>query len=90
MTDLDVFLSWVPDEEAMVLWSGPTFSWPLDRLQLERYLTNVHRRYWTGTDEITGAIVGHGSCCSITKRGRVVWASSSSIQAAGERDWGGS
>lgn len=61
VTDLDVFLSWVPDEEAMVLWSGPIFSWPLDRFQLERYLTNVHRRYWTGIDESTGAIVGHGS-----------------------------
>jgi RimJ/RimL family protein N-acetyltransferase len=61
VTDLDVFLSWVRDEEAMVLWSGPTFSWPLDRFQLERYLSDAHRRYWTGIDASTGAIVGHGS-----------------------------
>ena len=61
VADLDVFLSWVPDEEAMVMWSGPTFSWPLDRLQLEKYLTDVNRQYWTGIDETTGAIVGHGS-----------------------------
>ncbi|MDI3213761.1 GNAT family protein [Arthrobacter sp. AL12] len=59
--DVDVFLSWVPDKEAMVRWSGPTFSWPLNRLQLEDYLTDPHRQYWTGIDETTGAVVGHGS-----------------------------
>lgn len=45
----------------MVVWSGPTFSWPLDRLQMERYLTHVNRQYWTAIDESTGAILGHGS-----------------------------
>ncbi|MFF2030334.1 GNAT family N-acetyltransferase [Arthrobacter sp. NPDC058192] len=59
--DLDIFLSWIPDEEAMVLWTGPTFSWPLNRVQLERYLVNAKRQYWTGIDETTGAIVGHGT-----------------------------
>jgi RimJ/RimL family protein N-acetyltransferase len=61
VADLDVFLSWIPDEEAMVLWTGPTFSWPLDRFQLERYLTHANRQYWTGIDETTGAILGHGT-----------------------------
>ncbi|WP_144673666.1 GNAT family N-acetyltransferase [Arthrobacter sp. U41] len=61
VADLDVFLSWIPDEASMVMWSGPTFSWPLDRPQLERYLTNVNRQYWTAIDESSGAIVGHGS-----------------------------
>lgn len=61
VTDLDVFLNWIPNEEAMVMWSGPTFSWPLDRFQLQKYLTNVHRRYWTAVDDSTGAVVGHGS-----------------------------
>lgn len=59
--DLDVFLSWIPDEEAMVLWTGPTFSWPLNRFQLEKYLTNANRQYWTGIDETTGAVLGHGT-----------------------------
>jgi RimJ/RimL family protein N-acetyltransferase len=61
VADLDVFLSWIPDEEAMVLWTGPTFSWPLTRVQLETYLANANRQYWTGIDETTGAIVGHGT-----------------------------
>lgn len=45
----------------MVLWTGPTFSWPLDRFQLERYLVNVNRQFWTGIDETTGGVVGHGT-----------------------------
>ena len=45
----------------MVLWTGPTFSWPLNRFQLERYLANANRQYWTGIDETTGAVVGHGT-----------------------------
>lgn len=45
----------------MVLWTGPTFSWPLNRFQLEEYLTNPQRQYWTGIDETTGAILGHGT-----------------------------
>lgn len=45
----------------MVLWTGPTFSWPLNRVQLERYLANANRHYWTGIDETTGAVLGHGT-----------------------------
>lgn len=59
--DLDVFLCWVHDEEGMVLWSGPTFSWPLDRSQLEEYFSDPHRQYWTGIDGVTGAAIGHAS-----------------------------
>lgn len=59
--DLDVFLSWVPSEADMVLWSGRTFTWPLDRGQLETYLQNDQRRYWTGLDPDSGDPVGHAS-----------------------------
>lgn len=59
--DLDVFLSWVTSEAHMVLWSGRTFTWPLDRGQLESYLHNDHRRYWTGLDPESGNPIGHAS-----------------------------
>ena len=59
--DLDVFLRWVPSNLDMVLWSGPIFTWPLDRGQLEVYLGNDQRRYWTGLDPESGAPVGHAS-----------------------------
>lgn len=45
----------------MVLWSGRTFAWPLDRGQLESYLHNDQRRYWTGLDPRSGNPVGHAS-----------------------------
>ena len=59
--DLDIFLSWVPSEADMVLWSGRTFTWPLDRGQLETYLQNNQRRSWTGLDPDSGDLVGHAS-----------------------------
>ncbi|MCC5782230.1 hypothetical protein CK505_16580 [Kocuria sp. WN036] len=59
--DLDLFLGWVFSEADMVLWSGRTFAWPLDRGQLERYLRNDQRRYWTGLDPESGNPVGHAS-----------------------------
>jgi hypothetical protein len=55
--DLHVFLSWVPSEADMVLWSGPAFTWPLDRGQLESCLRNDQRRYRTGPE--SGRRVGH-------------------------------
>ena len=59
--DLGVFLSWMSSEADMVLWSGRTFRWPLDRGQLEGYLQNDRRRYWTGVDADSGEPVGHAS-----------------------------
>ena len=59
--DPDVFLGWVPSEADMVLWSGPSFTWPLDRGQLEVYLGHDQRRYWTGLHPESGDPVGHAS-----------------------------
>lgn len=59
--DLDILLSWVPSEADMVLWSGRTFTWPLDRGQLESYLQNDQRRCWTGLDMVSGNPVAHAS-----------------------------
>ena len=59
--DLELILKWVPSETAMMLWSGPTFSWPLTRHQLERYLQNGQRQYWIGLHPTSGKPVGHAS-----------------------------
>ena len=59
--DLDIILSWVTSEADMVLWSGRTLTWPLDRGQLETYLHNDRRRYWTGLHPNSGEPVGHAS-----------------------------
>lgn len=36
--DFDRILSWIPNEETLVLWSGPFFTHPLDTAQLQSYL----------------------------------------------------
>lgn len=59
--DLEVLRTWVPTEADMILWSGPTFTWPSDRAQLEIYLSDERRRYWSGSAAIGGRMSGHGS-----------------------------
>ncbi|WP_425552564.1 GNAT family N-acetyltransferase [Kocuria aegyptia] len=50
-----------PAEADVVLWSRRTFTRSLDRGQLERCLQNGQRRYWTGLDPDSGALVGCAS-----------------------------
>lgn len=59
--DLELILKWVPSEKAMVLWSGSTFSWPLTHRQLEAYLQNDQRQYWTGLHPASRKPIGHAS-----------------------------
>ncbi len=61
LADLDLLLKWVPSKQAMVMWSGPTFNWPLTRHQLEAYLKNDRRQYWTGLHPSSKDPVGHAS-----------------------------
>lgn len=60
-TDLRILLSWVPTETDMWMWSGPTFTWPLDDGQLERYLDDDRRLYWTALDPDSRVAAGHAS-----------------------------
>jgi RimJ/RimL family protein N-acetyltransferase len=36
--DFDRLISWIPDERFLVQWAGPIFNWPLDKVQLDKYL----------------------------------------------------
>lgn len=60
--DLPDLLGCVGSEAEMVLWSGPTFSWPLDLEQLSSYLAEspaASRLVWTAFDHVGSAPVGH-------------------------------
>jgi len=60
--DLPDLLGWVGSEAGMILWSGPTFSWPLDLEQLDTYLAEspaASRLVWTAFDHVEPAPVGH-------------------------------
>lgn len=59
--DLDILLGWVRTPQEMVMWSGPTFTWPLNIAQLEKSLTSERRTWWTGIDLETGRAFGLAS-----------------------------
>jgi RimJ/RimL family protein N-acetyltransferase len=60
--DFDRLLGWIGSAEELMLWAGPIFRWPLDKAQLERYLSAAEgaeplRRIWRAVDG--GEVVGH-------------------------------
>ena len=63
-SDFDRVMEWATDARFLMQWAGPIFSYPLDRGQLEGYLSGefgkrTRRVIWKGVDEATGVVVGH-------------------------------
>lgn len=59
--DLETILGWVENNQEMVMWSGLTFTWPLEYGQLARYLDNPNRTYWSAVDTAAKKLMGHAS-----------------------------
>lgn len=59
--DLQTILGWVGSDRDMVLWSGPTFAWPLTLDQLLTYAENPKRTYWSAVDGDSHELMGHAS-----------------------------
>ncbi len=62
--DFDRLLGWVPDAKFLMLWSGPFFTPPLDRLQLDAYYQSGQqepppRKIYKATDRDSGMVIGH-------------------------------
>jgi RimJ/RimL family protein N-acetyltransferase len=60
--DIDRLIGWIGSAEELMQWAGPIFRWPLDRVQLERYLAAAEgidpiRRIYRAVD--AGEVVGH-------------------------------
>jgi RimJ/RimL family protein N-acetyltransferase len=60
--DFDRLIGWVASAEELMLWAGPIFRWPLDHVQLDRYLAAAEgpgaaRRIWRVVE--AGEMVGH-------------------------------
>lgn len=43
------------------MWSGPTFTWPLDSTQLATYFDDPKRTYWSAIDAESQELLGHAS-----------------------------
>jgi RimJ/RimL family protein N-acetyltransferase len=59
--DLQTILRWVESNQEMVMWSGPTFTWPLEYTQLARYFDSPNRTYWSAIDTDSQELLGHAS-----------------------------
>lgn len=55
--DAGVLLEWVRSEAEMVMWSGPSFRWPLDVGQLMTFPAAL--RPFSAVDAESGQLVGH-------------------------------
>ncbi|MEU4928312.1 GNAT family protein [Streptomyces yokosukanensis] len=56
--------SWIAGPVELMTWAGPTFTWPLDKLQIAAYAAESmtrRRRSWMGVNSRTGQVVGHAS-----------------------------
>jgi len=51
-------ISWLPTPEAMLLWTGPMLSWPLDTAQIEKLRADPTFTIFTAIDE-SGEALGH-------------------------------
>lgn len=62
--DFSRLIKWVDTPDLLVSWAGPIFSYPLDFVQLERYLkasecTNPSRLIYKAIDKHSGNVIGH-------------------------------
>ena len=72
-TDFHRLIQWIPSEEALMLWSGPFFTYPLDENQLEIYLTSglqnpPLRKIYKAIDEMSDEVIGHIELNNIDSR----------------------
>jgi RimJ/RimL family protein N-acetyltransferase len=62
--DFDTVISWIDGPKTLSLWAGATFSYPLDRDQLQRYLDKATERYpwrrlYAVVDQDDEKLIGH-------------------------------
>lgn len=62
--DLNRLIQWIPDEESLILWSGPFFHFPLDQAQLSAYLVSAQdeppvRKIYKSVLKMDARVIGH-------------------------------
>lgn len=74
-SDFARLIGWVASPAFLLQWAGPLFTYPLDTVQLERYLAESQqerppRMIFTAVEAETGAAVGHIELGKIDPRNR--------------------
>ena len=57
--DFDRLINWIKNEDDLILFAGPTFSFPLTKEQLSAYINSDVRKVYRVIDTESGEVVGH-------------------------------
>lgn len=57
--DFDRLINWIKSEEDLILFTGPTFSFPLTKEQLSDYINSDVRRVYKVVDTESKEVIGH-------------------------------
>lgn len=57
--DITRFISWIQNEEELIQFAGPYFSFPVTVQQVEQYLAEERRKVFTVRDKVSGVVFGH-------------------------------
>jgi RimJ/RimL family protein N-acetyltransferase len=63
--DSDQLISWFEDEESLVQFAGPIFTYPLTKEQLTVHLAKPDRLIYKVIDGDSSQIIGHGEICKV-------------------------
>lgn len=65
MADADHLISWFENEESLVQFAGPIFTYPLTKEQIAAHLTKPDRLFYKAIDEDSCLIIGHGEIAKV-------------------------
>ena len=63
--DSNHLISWFENEESLVQFAGPIFSYPLTKEQVAAHLTKPDRLIYKVIDKESSLIIGHGEICKV-------------------------
>jgi RimJ/RimL family protein N-acetyltransferase len=63
-SDFEMLIGWVDNERLMHIFAGPIFTYPIDKVQLKKYISDKRRRVFKVRNTKTSEIIGH---CEINK-----------------------
>ena len=73
--DFQRLISWITSPEFLLQWAGPSFAYPLDKAQLEKYVQesegrHLRRRIFKAVDTASDSVVGHIELSGIDLRNK--------------------
>ena len=71
--DFDRLIGWIPSSDFLLQWAGPDFEYPLNREQLNEYLTGTQgdlpsKLIYKVVDSENGTVIGHIELAAIDRR----------------------